>query len=321
MADAYDVVVVGGGAAGLGGALMLARSRRTVLVVDSGEPRNAPADGVHGFLTRDGMPPAELLAVAREEVRGYGGQIVAGRVVHVAGGVDDGFVVSLDGGRTVGARRLLVATGLVDELPAIPGVAERWGRDVLHCPYCHGWEVQDLPIAVLASGGRAVHQALLFRQLSADVTFLRHREALTPEQEEQLAALDIPVVEGEVESLEVTDDRLTGVRLRGARVVPCRAVVVGPRMRARAEPLLSLGLEAAEHPSGMGTYLPSEASGLTAVPGVWVAGNVADPSAQVLKSAAAGAVAAAAINADLVEEDGRRAVVARRDRLAGVQAG
>ena len=168
--DGYDVVVVGGGAAGLNGALMLGRSRRSVLVIDAGEPRNAPAHGVHGLLGREGMPPAELLARGRDEVRSYGGHLVTGEVT---GAVreGDGFAVSLVGGRVVHARRLLVTTGLVDELPDVPGLRERWGRDVLHCPYCHGWEVRDRAIGVLATTARSMHQALLFRQLSADVTY------------------------------------------------------------------------------------------------------------------------------------------------------
>ena len=127
----YDVVVVGGGAAGLSGALMLGRSRRSVMVIDAGEPRNAPASGVHGFLTRDGTDPAALLRVGREEVRGYGARVIDGRVA-AAESVDGGFIVTLEDGGRVGARRLLVTTGLVDELPDVPGVRERWGRDVLH---------------------------------------------------------------------------------------------------------------------------------------------------------------------------------------------
>jgi len=165
----YDVVVIGAAAAGLSGALTLGRARRSVLVVDGGEPHNAPASGIHGFLTRDGVNPSALLEAGREEVRRYGADLLDGRVAS-AERVEDGFVVTLDDGGSVGARRQLVATGLVDELPDVPGVRERWGRDVLHCPYCHGWEVRDQAIGVLASGALSVHQALLFRQLSADVT-------------------------------------------------------------------------------------------------------------------------------------------------------
>src|ERR671910_2882216 len=226
----YDVVVVGGGAAGLGGALMLGRSRRSVLVVDAGEPRNAPASRVHGFLTRDGTDPAALLEAGREEVRGYGAEVLDGRVAS-AESVDGGFTVTLEDGRGVGARRLLVTTGLVDELPDVPGVRERWGRDVLHCPYCHGWEVRDRQIGVLASGPMAVHQALLFRQLTADVTLLLHTLPPTEEQQaEQLAARGIGVVDGEVASLEVVEDRLAGVRLGDGRVVGREALAVSPRM-------------------------------------------------------------------------------------------
>ncbi|MHA6625802.1 NAD(P)/FAD-dependent oxidoreductase [Pseudonocardia sichuanensis] len=308
-----DVVVVGGGAAGLSGALVLARARRTVVVVDAGEPRNAPADGVHGLLARDGTPPAELLERGRAEVRSYGGSVVTGAVtgVHRDG---SGLVVALADGRAVRARRLLVTTGLVDELPDVPGLRERWGRDVLHCPYCHGWEVRDQPIGVLASGPMSVHQALLFRQWSADVTYFTHdRPGLTDEQWEQLAARGIAVVDGEVEGLEVVDDRLVGVRLADGRLVRRTALAVATRMVARAELLAGLGLRAQPHPSGVGEYVPTDATGRTDVPGVWAAGNVTDLSAQVGAAAAAGAFAAAQINADLMAEETRRAVDAYRD--------
>ncbi len=312
----YDVVVVGGGAAGLGGALMLGRSRRSVLVVDAGEPRNAPASGVHGLLTRDGMDPAALLRVGQEEVRGYGALVVDGRVAS-AERVEGGYTVTLEDGRRAGARRLLVTTGLVDELPDVPGVRERWGRDVLHCPYCHGWEVRDLPIGVLASGPVAVHQALLFRQLTEDLTlFLHTAPEPTGEELEKLAARGIAVVEGEVAALEVHEDRLTGVRLQNGEVIPRGAVVVGPRFAARAGILAGLGLEATAHPSGMGEHVEAGAMGLTSVPGVWVAGNVTDPTAQVLASTNAGAMAGAAINVDLMSEATQEAVAAYRDRLS-----
>ena len=315
----YDVVVVGGGAAGLSGALMLGRSRRSVLVVDAGEPRNAPASGVHGFLTRDGTDPAALLQVGREEVRGYDARVLEGRVVS-AESFDRGFTVTLKDGRRVDARRLLITTGLVDELPDVPGIRERWGRDVLHCPYCHGWEVRDQPIGVLSSGPMAVHQALLFRQLTADLTlFLHTSPEPTDKEAEQLAARGITVVEGEVASLEVDDDRLTGVRLQNGEVIPRSAVVVGPRFAARAGMLAGLGLETTTHPSGMGEHIEADAMGLTAVPGVWVAGNVTDPTAQVLASASAGVMAGAAINTDLMAEDTREAVAAHRGRLSSTE--
>jgi thioredoxin reductase len=308
-----DVVVVGGGVAGLSGALTLARARRSVLLLDSGEPRNAPAEGVHGFLTRDGMAPRELLGVGAGEVARYGGRMLPTRAVSAR---RDGevFVVVGEDGRTFSARRLLVTTGLVDELPDIPGLRERFGRDVLHCPYCHGWEVRDEPIGVLGTGPYAAHQALLFRQWSADVTLVRHPAADPTEEEwEQLAARDVAVVDGPVAALEVRDDRLSGVRLAGGVVVPVRALVVMPRFAARSEVLAGLGLRPVEHPMGVGSHVEADARGATAVAGVWVAGNVADLMAGVVGAAAAGMAAGAAINADLVAADTAAAVRRRRD--------
>ncbi|MBA3525125.1 MAG: NAD(P)/FAD-dependent oxidoreductase, partial [Geodermatophilaceae bacterium] len=234
MVDRLDVVVVGGGAAGLSGAVALTRSRRSVLVIDSEEPRNAPAGHVRNYLGREGAPPAELYAAGRAEVRGYGGEVMAGRVV-AATARADGFMVELEDGSGVRARRLLVTTGLVDELPDVPGLAQRWGRDVLHCPYCHGYEVRDQAIGVLATGPMATHQAQLFRQLSADVTlFLHTAAALTPTETDELTARGIAVVGGEVTGLEVTDDRLSGVVLRSGEVVARQALAVAPLFTARA---------------------------------------------------------------------------------------
>src|SRR4051812_46958041 len=230
MDERYDVVVIGGGAAGLSGAVALARSRRRVLVVDAGEPRNATASHVHNYLAREGTPPADLLAAGRSEVAMYGGTVVSGRVATVERRDDGAFLVTLEDGRRTEARRLLVTTGLVDELPDVPGVAQRWGRDVLHCPYCHGWEARDRAVGVLATGPLALHQAFMWRQLSADVTFFRHTApALTDDEGEQMAALGIRVVDGEVAGLVVEGDRLTGVRLDSGDVVDRDVVVVAPR--------------------------------------------------------------------------------------------
>jgi len=315
--DGYDVVVIGGGAAGLNGALVLARSRRSVLVIDAGAPRNRPAQGVHGLLGHDGIPPAELIERGQVEVHRYGGQVVTGEVTAVARD-EDGFMVALADGRSVRARRLLVASGLVDELPAVPGVRERWGRDVIHCPYCHGWEVRDQAIGVLASGPMSSHQALLFRQLTDDVVYFSHTTPPNDEQAEQLAARGIRLIEGEVISLEIEEDGLTGVRLADGTVIACRALVVAPRMVARARFLADFGLKATEHLSGLGEHIPADPAGGTDVPGVWAAGNVTDLTAQVGASAAAGAFAAAQINADLVAEETRRAIEAYQDMSSAV---
>lgn len=275
----YDVVVIGGGAAGLSGALALARARRSVLVIDSGSPRNAPASHVHNYLGREGTPPSELLAIGRAEAADYGAEIVRGDVVS-AGKLPDGFRVVRGDGGVVRARRLLVTTGLVDELPPVEGLAERWGREVLHCPYCHGWEVRDMTVGILALSPMAVHQALLWRQWTDDVVLFRHEQAdFGDEEYEQLAARGISVVDGAVASLEVADDRLTGVRLAGGTVIPLAALVVQPRFTARSAVLESLGLVPTEMVVGdhvVGTYIAADPAGATDVPGVRVAGNVAN---------------------------------------------
>ncbi|MFD9422004.1 MULTISPECIES: NAD(P)/FAD-dependent oxidoreductase [unclassified Streptomyces] len=315
----YDVVVVGGGAAGLGGALALSRARRSVLVIDKGEPRNAPAAHAHNYLGREGIAPSELLAIGRDEVAGYGGEIVGGGVVsaeRLPG--DEGFRVVAEDGSAVVARRLLVTTGLVDELPPVPGLAERWGREVLHCPYCHGWEVGDRPIGVLSTGPLAVHQALMWRQWSEDVTLFRHTgPEPTDEEYEQLAARGIAVVDGEVTGLEITEDRLTGIRLAGGRVVPREALVVQARFTARSTVLESLGLvPVVQETAGsvIGSYIAVDPTGATEVPGVRAAGNVTNLMEQVIGAANAGLRAAIAINAELIADDTRLAVEARRAR-------
>jgi thioredoxin reductase len=299
-ATVYDVVVVGGGAAGLSAALVLGRARRRVAVVDAGAPRNAPAAHMQGFLSRDGMPPTGLLAAGRAEVAGYGVELVDDQVV----GSEAGFFVRLAGGQVLKARRVLVATGVRDELPKIPGVRQRWGRDLLHCPYCHGWEVRDQPIGVLGTQAGSVLHAQLVRQWSDDVVFFVHAYDLTPAERVQLEARGVQVVSGEVVRLVVEDDRLTGVELIDGRVIARTAVFIRPRNLPHADGLLNgLGCEVNE-----AGFVCVDATGRTSSFGVWAAGNVVDPRAQVITSAGAGSAAAIAINADLVQEDTERAV-------------
>jgi thioredoxin reductase len=310
MNESYDVVVIGGGAAGLSGAVALARSRRSVLVADAGEPRNSPAGHVHNFLTRDGTPPEELYAAGRAEVARYGGHVEVGKVTSLSR--DGELFLAEVNGRAVTARRLLVATGLHDELPDVPGLAERWGIDVLHCPYCHGWEVRDQRVGILATGPGAVHQALLFRQLTPHVTVLRHTAApFAAEQAEQLSAVGIPVIDGRVTRVEAAASRLTGVRLADGSHVAFDALIVAPKFVANADLLTPFGLAPVDVVFGgqvIATRIVADPSGATSVPGIYVAGNVADPQAQVIVAAAAGLMTGAAINADLVAADARHAV-------------
>ncbi len=197
-----DVAIIGGGAAGLAAAVALGRSLRKVIVIDDGHPRNAPAAGAHNVLGNEGISPLELLAKGRSEAESYGVQIQRGRVEQVQGTTDNFTLAISDSTESIRARRIILATGLVDELPDIPGVREGWGETVLHCPFCHGWEVRDQKIAVLTSGELAVHQALLFSQLSEDVTvYLNDAPEPVPEVLEQLASLNVPLVRGRVEKL------------------------------------------------------------------------------------------------------------------------
>ncbi|MEV6243352.1 NAD(P)/FAD-dependent oxidoreductase [Lentzea sp. NPDC051838] len=265
-----EVVIIGGGAAGLSAALMLTRARRSVLVVDGGEPRNKPAAHMHNYLSRDGQSPLDLLKHGRAEVEGYGGEIVNDTVRGVTK-TDDGFAVEL-AGRTVTAKRLLFATGMVDEVPEI--LRPRWGRDVFGCPYCHGWEVRDQKLAVFGEEAKVA----LVRQWSADVTH-------------------VPSVDG----IEVVDDRLVAVISGGERIA-ADALVYSAPVKPRDEFLLALGAET--HETIAGPFVRTDDKGRTSVPGVYAAGNVTDPAAIVIVAAAQGAQAAGMINMDLVTAAG-----------------
>jgi thioredoxin reductase len=293
----FDVVVIGGGAAGLSAALVLSRARRRVLVVDSGTPRNAPASEMHGFLSRDGLAPTDLLDFGRQEVAAYGGQIVDAAVVDVARG-DSAFQIILDSGLSVTARRLLVATGLRDELPEIPGLRERWARDVLHCPYCHGFEVRDRTLGVLGWQTGAAAYAQIVRQWSDDVVYLASSHALTASEREELVARSVTVVDGDVARVLVEGDRLRGVELADGTVIGLDALFVPPRFVPNDALLIGLGCDLDDE-----GWVLTFGSGRTSVAGVWVAGNLANPRAQVITAAGEGSAAAIALNADLVTED------------------
>ncbi|MFI6357802.1 NAD(P)/FAD-dependent oxidoreductase [Streptomyces sp. NPDC050743] len=298
----YEAVVVGGGAAGLSAALVLGRARRRTLVVDAGEPRNTPSAHMQGYLSRDGMSPAEFLAIGREEIARYGVELVRDRVVDAAR--DEDFTVVLASGGTVRARQLVIATGLKDELPQIPGLAERFGRDVVHCPYCHGWEARDLPTGVLATSPLSVHQALMVTQWSKDVRLFLHEVdelELTDDDLRRLAAAGVAVVPGKVAGLLVAGDRLTGVRLEDGTVHDREVLYAVPRAVPNNELLVRLGAELRETP--FGAYPVIDERGLTSVPGLWAAGNASGFAEQVINAASRGYRAGAAINGELLMAD------------------
>ncbi|MGV8909465.1 MAG: NAD(P)/FAD-dependent oxidoreductase [Propionicimonas sp.] len=306
--DAFDVVIIGGGAAGLSAALVLARSRPRVLVLDAGTPRNGPAAHMHGFLSRDGMPPGDLLATGRAEIAAYGGTFVSGLATglfRVAGG----FEVDLEGGGRVSARRVLVASGLRDELPEIPGLQDRWALDVLHCPYCHGWEVRDQQLGVIWNGPDTVRFAQIVRQWTEDIILFVPAGTLADGQRSQLAARGIGVVEGIVGHVVVEDDHLRGVELADGRTIGRDALFVPPHLVPNNRLPRQLGCHLDEQ-----GWVTTGPFGATTEPGVWAAGNIANPRAQVITAAGEGSAAAIAINADLVDEEVRNAVADQETR-------
>ena len=303
----HDVTIIGGGAAGLSAALVLSRARRRVVVVDDGTPRNAPATHMHGYLSRDGMPPSEFLALGRDEVARYGGEVLDDAVTSVVPD-DGGFRVLLTGGRTIRSRRLLVTTGLTDVLPDVPGLADRWARDVLHCPYCHGHEVRDQQLGVVGGAPGAVRYAQIVRQWTHDLVYFTPPGRLTADERSGLVARAIGVVEGTIDRLVVDeDDHLRGVGMADGSIVPRDALFVPPRFVPRSHLLADLGC--ATDDDG---WVTADGTGRTSVTGVWAAGNVIDPRAQVVTAAGAGSAAAIDINADLVDDDVREALTADR---------
>ena len=290
----YDVVIVGGGAAGLSAALVLGRARRRVAVLDAGAPRNAPAAHLHGYLSRDGMPPAEFLQIGRAEVQGYGVEIIDGMVATVerqAGGFTvtlagrrawgrvrqvvarqvGGFTVTLASGGVLAARRLLVTTGLTDELPAIPGLRERWGRDVLHCPYCHGYEVAGRRLGVLALLPFATHQANMIPDWGPTTFLTNGVVALAANERAALVARGVAIEEESVTEILNAGDGLAGVRLADGRTVALDALFTGVPTRLASPLAAQLGC-AIDDVIG-GPIIRVDAMGQTTVPGVYAAGD------------------------------------------------
>ena len=304
-----DVAVVGGSAAGMAAALQLGRQRRFVIVVDAGEPRNAPAAHMHSYLGHEGLPPSELTAIGREEVRSYGGEVLAGRVHRVTRTDDGRFRAQLVGGHSVVARKLLAATGLVDELPDIDGLAANWGGNVIHCPFCHGFEFRDRSIVQIVTHPRGLHTTGLFRHLTTRLTVVVHDPAGVDNSElDALQAAGVDILHTQVSRIATGADGLpAAVELAGHKRLYADAIVVSPRFRVRAEPFAALGLRPKAHPSGLGDFIETDAMGETGVPGLYAAGNVTDPGQQVLPAAADGSRVGAMISFSLAGDDMRAA--------------
>jgi thioredoxin reductase len=295
----YDVLIVGGGPAGLSAALMLGRCRRSVLVCDTGRPRNRASKTMHGYLTRDGVSPQEFLAIAREQLRQY--TTVEMRDIEVVDAEcrDSRFVVSLQGGEEVTSRKLLLATGVVDNLPEVGGIRDFYGTSVFHCPYCDGWEIRDQPIAVYGCGEQGVGLALEMTAWSRDlILFTDGDPGIDAKGKARLERHGIPVRDEKVARLEGKDGVLERVVLAGGEAVPRRALFFTIGQEQRSPLATRLGCEFNERGTvSTGKYETTHLRGL------FVAGDASHAVQWVVVAAAEGAEAAFAINTDLLKED------------------
>ena len=312
----WDTIIVGGGAAGLSAAQALGRSLRRVLVIDSGSPRNRFAARMHNLLGHDGTPPEELIARGRDEAAGYGVEFRVAEIVairdlssEVDGVEGEGAApvleVELAGGEAHAARSLIIASGVRDELPGIPGLAEHWGSGVLHCPYCHGWEVRGKRIGIVPSSPMAIHLAKLVRQLSDDLVLFANglggAEALSAEDAAGLLARGVRIVDSPVVEVFGDGSRISAVRTADGEEFPVDAVFANSKMVPRDGFAAGLGLDRAETP--FGSFLAVDPMGRTSHPRIWAVGNVVAPAASVPMVMGAGTAAGAAVNMSLVEED------------------
>jgi thioredoxin reductase len=315
----YDVVVVGGGSAGLSAALVLGRSRRRTLVLDAGEPRNAPSSGVHGFFSQDGILPKELLKRGREQLEPYPSVEVRSARVTGARGENGDFEVSLDNGSVLRTRKLLLATGVVDELPDKPGFKEFWGKGLYHCPYCHGWEVRDRPLAVLNPGDGAVQRALFIRNWSRDLVLLTDDPAnLNDEGRQTLRALDIPVGEERISYLEGHPSGAAGglrrIHFEDGSILEREGLFYVPPQRQGSELAKMLGCEIVAMGQAPAGVENDPTTRETTVAGVYVAGDAGNAVQSALLAAASGANAAFFVNHSLVGDEVAVAVEAPRRR-------
>jgi thioredoxin reductase len=300
MPQRYDVVIVGAGPAGLSAALMLGRCRRSVLICDTGKPRNARSHGLHGYLTRDGIAPAEFLAIGRRELEQYDTVELRQVGANDAQCAPDGtFTVTLDDGDIVTARKLLIATGVVDNVPQLAGIRELYGRSVFHCPYCDGWEMRDQPIAIYGRGSRGLGLSLELTCWSRDLVLCTDGPAeIDEEGRARLERNGIGVREERVTALEGRDGVLERIVFAAGEPLARRAMFFTTGQSQRSELAIQLGCELNEK----GTVHTGKYE-TTHLPGLFVAGDASRAVQWVIVAASEGAEAAFAINSDLLRED------------------
>jgi len=296
----YDVIIVGGGPAGLSAALQLGRARRRVLMFDTGEPRNARSLGMHGYLTRDGILPTHFLDLARRELDQYGVELRNRKVIK-AGGTDGNFSVETeDGGEPARSRTVLIATGLVDRLPVISGIGQFYGTSVFHCPYCDGWEVRGKPLAVLGKRNNGVALSISLMTWSDNVTLLTNGEAWLRERERKTVdAHGVRVNTGKLERLEGNGGKLERIVFTNVDPLECRALFVSYGYDQHSDLARQLGCAFTR--KGVARTDKFQYAG---APGVYVAGDASKDMQMVIVAAAEGAKAGVAINMALQQQYG-----------------
>jgi thioredoxin reductase len=298
--DPYDVVVIGGGPAGLSAALVLGRCRRRVLVLDAGNPRNIASHGVHGFITREGTLPVELLSMAKEELKSYPVEVREATVMSVEG-CDGAFTATLLDGTHVAGRKVLLATGVVDKLPKVEGVQKFYGKSVHHCPYCDGWEHSNGRIAVYARGKSAVGLALKMKGWSEDIVVVTDGPSrLNAEERARLAKYDVRVVEKKIKRLDGDPPQMKQIIFDDGSCLERTSMFFGTGNTQRSALFQQLGCEVSRKGA-----LKTRDKQRSNIDGVFVAGDAAEDSQYVIIAAAHGARAAMAINNDLLEEEFR----------------
>ncbi|CAA9234014.1 MAG: Thioredoxin reductase [uncultured Acidimicrobiales bacterium] len=304
MENPWECIIIGGGAAGLSAALVLGRARRRTLVVDAGEPSNGVAEGIGGLLGHDRQPPESLYRTGREELAAYPSvEMRSGRVVAASGPAGDGesFHLELDDGSRERAPRLLLATGMQYRMPDLPGIAERWGRSVFHCPFCHGWEVRDRPIAVLDGGPTGVQRALLLRLWSDDVTLLTNGDGadLGADERTRLEREGVIVDEREVVELRGPGDELEAVVFADGGERRCEGLLVPVTLHQRSTLASDLGALTEAGPIAADA-LVIDSMFRTSVPGLFAAGDIGAQMPSVAGAVASGSAAARTIVHDLL---------------------
>lgn len=293
-----DVIIVGGSFAGFSAAMQLARGQREVIVIDAGEPRNRFADASHGFFCLDGLSPGEIRRRAAEQLSNYSTARVIGGRASSTSQEGDGFSVTLETGETYTAAKLILATGLRDELPKTPGVAERWGKTVIHCPYCHGFELRNRKLGVMATGPLSTHQAAIIPDWGPTTYFTQGEFMPDDEQAALLASRGVAIENSAIVEILGQAPSITGVRLADGRIVELEGLYIGPKARMASTLAEQLGCELEEGP--MGPAVKVDDFKRTSVAGVFAAGDISNKMHNATFASASGVMAGIAAHRALM---------------------